>query len=201
MDKAEVVLANSKRGYRVRQVSKYLTPEESKLLMHEIDKTDELREETVVMFGKNLVVPRRTAAYATDQNLSYRYAGKTMSAKRAPPSILQLLEKLKKDTKEEYNFVLVQEYKDGNVGIGWHADDERDIFPNSTIASISLGATRDFQLRENEHGSEICTVPLESGSLLTMEGTCQKFTKHCVPKRARQRGRRINLTFRKITNK
>ena len=82
------------------------------------------------------------------------------------------------------------------MGLGWHADDEHDLVRDAPIASISFGATRDFKLREGRSGSACMTVPLESGSLLVMEGTLQRHYQHCVPPRLRCQEPRLNLTFR-----
>jgi hypothetical protein len=42
------------------------------------------------------------------------------------------------------------------------------------------------------------TVPLASGDVLIMSGTTQQHWQHCVPKRKKVLGPRINLTFRNI---
>ncbi len=50
---------------------------------------------------------------------------------------------------------------------------------------------------------DICSiedVDLAPGSLITMEGKCQKYWKHAIPKRTRIHEPRINLTFRTIIN-
>ena len=67
------------------------------------------------------------------------------------------------------------------------------IFP--AIASLSLGATRKFQIRKKT-GGEITNYWLEHGSLLVMHPGCQESWKHQVPKTNSPVGQRVNLTFR-----
>lgn len=201
MKHARVHMNDVSRNVCVRSLERYVDLDTARALFAEIEANPDLKSDTVVMFGKKHIVKRRAAAYktCTETPLSYRYAGKTMHASDAPPSILQLARRLEKDLNQPFNFVLVQAYDDGGVSIGWHSDDERDIKPDSTIASISLGATRDFQIREKvPKTSPIQTIPLRDGTLLTMEGATQRYTKHAVPVRKSQSGKRINLTFRWI---
>lgn len=100
----------------------------------------------------------------------------------------------------ETNFttVLLNYYRDGNDGNGWHADNEKELGMNPIIVSLSLGAERNFQLKHNSDASQKKNIILENGSLLLMKGTTQHFWKHQVPKTAKPVGSRINLTFRVI---
>jgi len=41
-------------------------------------------------------------------------------------------------------------YNDGSHHVGWHSDSETDLLPGSSIASLSLGSTREFQLRHRK---------------------------------------------------
>ncbi len=81
--------------------------------------------------------------------------------------------------------------------MGWHADDEPELGREPTIASLSLGATRTFEL-EHRADRERVAVPLEHGSLLVMAGETQHRWRHRVPKQRRIQGGRINLTFRTV---
>jgi hypothetical protein len=69
-----------------------------------------------------------------------------------------------------FNFVLVNVYPNGEAQLGWHADGEVDLVPGATIASLSLGASRDFQMRMGNEGPAEHTWPLGHGDLLLMEG-------------------------------
>ena len=84
--------------------------------------------------------------------------------------------------------------------MGWHSDDEPELGTNPVIASISLGAARDFHLRHKARKDLRKSIRLEHGSLLLMRGTTQHCWQHHVPKRARA-AKRINLTFRYVNNR
>jgi alkylated DNA repair dioxygenase AlkB len=86
-------------------------------------------------------------------------------------------------------------YYDGNVGMGWHSDDEKSIEGNSAIASISFGAERRFSFKHKQ-SKEAISVLLENGSLLLMEDATQKNWLHGLPKSTKITLPRINLTFR-----
>jgi alkylated DNA repair dioxygenase AlkB len=92
--------------------------------------------------------------------------------------------------------VLANLYRDGNDSMGWHADDEPELGDEPVIASVSLGAERDFTLRRRDRRGQTVAMPLPHGSLLLMAGPTQRHWQHALPKRRRMREPRINLTFR-----
>jgi alkylated DNA repair dioxygenase AlkB len=97
----------------------------------------------------------------------------------------------------EYNSVLVNLYRDGNDSVSWHSDNEEINGSEPTIASVSLGETRRFDLRHKESG-ETVRVDLEDGSLLVMSGLSQLCWVHQIAKTKTKVGPRINLTFRRV---
>lgn len=98
-------------------------------------------------------------------------------------------------TGDAFEGVLLNYYEDGGTKLGFHADNEPIIVPDSPIASVSLGSSRRFVLRHNATGATR-ELTLGHGSLLVMSGTTQRFWQHAVPP-ARGAGPRINLTFRR----
>jgi alkylated DNA repair dioxygenase AlkB len=83
--------------------------------------------------------------------------------------------------------------------MGWHADDEPELGNQPVIASLSLGAERDFVMRCRD--DEIVNkqyIKLQHGSLLLMAGDTQRYWQHSLPKRRKISEPRINLTFRLI---
>lgn len=88
-------------------------------------------------------------------------------------------------------------YNDGNVGMGWHSDDEKLIEDNSAIASVSFGAERRFSFNHKKSKKTI-SVLLENGSLLLMKEATQKNWLHGLPKSTKITLPRINLTFRRM---
>ncbi|KAL4778179.1 hypothetical protein BJX76DRAFT_362977 [Aspergillus varians] len=103
-----------------------------------------------------------------------------------------------------YNFCLVNYYASGDDSIAYHSDDERFLGPNPCIASISLGAQRDFLMRHKPTqalgvSNQPMKFSLAEGDMVVMRGETQANWLHSVPKRKggeAYRGR-INITFRK----
>ncbi|RHZ58447.1 hypothetical protein CDV55_106647 [Aspergillus turcosus] len=76
-----------------------------------------------------------------------------------------------------YNFCLVNYYATGEDSISYHSDDERFLGPNPCIASLSLGARRDF-LMKHKPAEKIDAGPIKmalaSGDMVVMRGETQK---------------------------
>lgn len=112
-----------------------------------------------------------------------------------PRAIAAAVESFLFDGRERFEGVLLNRYDEGDVKLGFHADDEPVHVPDSPIAGVSLGAPRRFVLRHDATG-ETHELTLGHGSLLVMRGTTQRFWKHAVPPQ-RGAGPRVNLTFRR----
>jgi len=110
---------------------------------------------------------------------------------------LEIKQQIEAATGEVFNSVLINFYRDGQDSNGWHADDEPELGYEPVIASFSLGAKRDFHLREKRDHSNKVKIGLDPGSLLMMRGQTQATWQHQIPKRANATAR-INLTFRTI---
>ena len=152
----------------------------------------------VVLFGKHVVTKRLVAWYG-DANFSYAYSGTTKEALPWSPQLLELKAAVETASGETYNSCLLNLYHDGNEGMGWHSDDEKTLLKDAPIASVSFGAERKFcfkHKREQEHALEPVSVMLAHGSLLVMKGTIQRHWLHSLPKLAKVKTPRINLTFR-----
>lgn len=150
--------------------------------------------ERPVIFGRAIAVRRESCAFG-DPGVRYRYSGLVREAAPWPAALAAVVARLDALLGVRFNFALVNRYPDGDAALGWHADDEADLAPHRPIASLSLGATRDFQMRPRG-GRTALSVALSHGSLLTMEGETQRWYQHQVPRRARVRDPRVNLTLR-----
>ncbi|KAK6532846.1 hypothetical protein TWF281_007018 [Arthrobotrys megalospora] len=134
---------------------------------------------------------------------SERY--KTCTCRPRPiPQCLEVLKNIvERETGESFNFVLVNYYADCSDSIAYHSDDEAFLGPNPTIASLSLGTTRDFLMKHKEDKSLTLKLPLSNGELLVMKRATQRKWLHSIPKRSSTvtggwtNGGRINITFRK----
>jgi len=98
----------------------------------------------------------------------------------------------------EFNSVLVNWYRNGEDCMGWHSDDEASLGEDPQIASVSLGATRRFILRQKSNKSNKHVVELQHGSLMLMLGRTQSLWQHALPRTKKSHDSRVNLTFRYI---
>ena len=156
------------------------------------------RNDPITMFGKTYPQPRLTAWYG-DLGVSYTYSKITMEAKPWTPILKDIQQKIFIDFKLNFNSVLLNFYRDGHDHMSFHADDEKELGANPTIASLSIGATRSFQLKHKfDKNKAIKKIELTSQSLLLMENELQHFWHHRIAKSLKVKEPRLNLTFRYI---
>ncbi len=149
------------------------------------------------LFGKMIPVPRLVAWYG-DSSAIYSYSGITMEPLSWTDTLLEIKEEVEDFASAEFNSVLLNWYRNGNDSMGWHADDEKELGKNPTIASLSLGGTRPLHFKHRTAKLPNVKLLLEGGSLLIMSGNTQEHWKHQIPKSKTFDAPRINLTFRKI---
>ncbi len=148
----------------------------------------------VLVFGQRHLTPR-LAAFLADPSVTYRYSGVEHRGQGWPDWFAPLLHQVNDRCGVSFNGCLCNLYRDGHDRMGWHADDEPEIDANQPIASLSLGATRCFQLRRRD-GSDRQSLDLADGDLLVMTPPCQQEWVHGLPVRKQIRTVRLNLTFR-----
>tara|TARA_R110002049_G_scaffold7173_4_gene42577 strand:- start:6438 stop:7049 length:612 start_codon:yes stop_codon:yes gene_type:complete len=154
----------------------------------------EWQHDELVMFGKTIITDRKVAWYGIKE-FEYTYSKKTKKATLFNPLLKELKEIVEKTTGAQYNSCLLNFYHNGNEGMGWHADDEKELTRHSSIASISLGAERRF-IFKHKSTKEKAEILLENGSLVDMHGEIQDNWLHSLPKTKKVNQPRINLTFR-----
>jgi alkylated DNA repair dioxygenase AlkB len=152
-------------------------------------------QEQIVIFGRRHAVPRLIAWHG-DDGAAYTYSGTLHVPRPWTAELLAIRARVVALTRHEFNSVLLNRYRNGRDGMGWHADDEPELGRNPVVASVSLGAVRRFKLRHRSHKQAVFTLEPGHGSLLLMAGPTQHEYLHAVPKTAREVGERINLTFR-----
>lgn len=152
------------------------------------------------MFGKLIPVPR-LEAWVADEGLDYTYSGIHHDPDPWIDELVELRDLSSSHTGTRFNSVLCNLYRDGSDGVDWHADDEPEFGQMPVIASLSLGATRRFDLRRVDDHSIKVELELHHGDLVIMSGTTQTLWRHRVPKTKKPVGERINLTFRTVTPK
>jgi len=152
--------------------------------------------ERVIMFGKEIITKRKVAFFS-DPSISYRYASKTKIGMPWTSTLITIKNIVESITKESYNACLLNLYHNGEESMGWHSDNEKEIIANSSIASLSLGATRKFSFK-HKISKETVSIELENGSLLEMKGSVQTHWWHALIKSKKVTDARINLTFRQM---
>ena len=153
----------------------------------------------VVVFDREVPQPRLVAWFG-DPEGTYRYSGLTLQAHSFSATLLGIKKHVEVVAGWELNSLLANLYRNGMDCVGWHADDEPEFGIDPVIASLSLGATRRFDLRNRETNETIKTS-LSSGDLVVMSGACQREWIHQAPKQLKVQEPRINLTFRTVINK
>jgi alkylated DNA repair dioxygenase AlkB len=154
----------------------------------------EWRNDEAVIFGRHIVTKRKVAWYG-DDTYTYTYSNITRQALSWTEDLLALKEIAERLTGARYNSCLLNLYHDGDEGMAWHSDDEKELEPDGAIASLSFGAERRFLFRHRE-SKETIEVFLAAGSLLVMRGATQTHWLHSLPKMKKVRTPRVNLTFR-----
>lgn len=175
----------------------YYNKMESDLLFKSLLEKIEWKQDKIMMYGKELPLPRLSAWYG-ENNKPYTYSGINLKPLPWSEELLQIKAKIEDVAKVKFTSVLLNRYRDGQDYVGWHTDAEKELGRNPVIGSVNFGATRKFQLRRIDNHSEKFEVELKHGTFLVMQGTTQHFWQHQVPKTAIKIGERLNLTFRVI---
>jgi alkylated DNA repair dioxygenase AlkB len=167
---------------------------EAKQIFKELCDSIPWKQDEVVMFGKKIMTKRKVAWYA-DAGITYTYAGVKKSGLQWTESLLRIKQKVEVINGARYNACLLNLYHEGEEGMGWHRDNEKEIVAESSIASVSLGAARKFAFK-HATTNERLEIILANGSLLDMKGAIQQYWYHSLPKTKKEKQMRINLTFR-----
>ena len=153
-------------------------------LLEELLATTHFAADSRLMYGKRVAVPRETAGRGEGMSQPWTAGLLTVRAR---------LETLLDTT---FDYVFVNKYRDGRDSVAWHGDHE---ISGKVVASLSLGATREFDLRPkalSELRPRTIALDLAHGDLVVMRGETQRYWEHRVRKDPRVHEQRVNLTFR-----
>lgn len=154
------------------------------------------QHDEALIYGKRIITKRKVAWYG-DDNYNYTYSKTTKTALPWTKALLELKQLVENNCGTKFNSCLLNLYHDGDEGMAWHSDDEKALGKNTVIGSLSFGAVRKFSFKHKQTG-EKREIILDNGSLLVMKGTTQTNWLHRLPKSAKIKHPRINLTFRTI---
>ena len=161
--------------------------------------TIDWQNDVIHMFGKTITTNRKVALYG-DKPYKYSYSNTTKEALPWTKELMELKSKIEEITNESYNSCLLNLYHNGNEGMGWHTDAEKELKKNGTIASMSIGADRKFVFKHKISKEKVALI-LKNGSLLVMKNQTQDYWLHSLPTTKLVSIPRINLTFRTIIDK
>ena len=153
----------------------------------------------VTLFGKTHITTRKIV-WMGDTDANYQYSGHVRQTVPWSDIVFHVKQKIEQSLAEigviaNFNTCLLNYYPSGADGMGYHADDEKELGHQPVIASLSLGATRKFVFKHKKTQDKV-ELYLESGQLVVMHGDTQTFWKHTITKTKTVDTGRISLTFR-----
>ena len=158
--------------------------------------TIDWKNDQAIIYGK-LIMTKRKVAWYGDTDFEYTYSNTTKRALPWTTKLLELKSIAEEKTNEKFNSCLLNLYHNGDEGMAWHSDAEKDLKKNGAIGSLSFGAERKFAFKHKQT-KETVSLILEHGSLLVMKGTTQTNWLHRLPPAKLITKPRVNLTFRTI---
>ena len=166
---------------------------------HALRESIDWKHQAIKMFGRSVMQPRLTAWFG-DEGTEYSYSGLMNYPLPWNSELLEIKKRVEELSQAKFNSVLLNLYRNGQDSMGWHQDNEVELGVNPTIASVSFGATRQFQMRHKfDKSIPKIDIGLQDGSVLIMSDVTQKYWQHQITKTKKVVGERINLTFRTIT--
>ncbi|XP_044536925.1 alpha-ketoglutarate-dependent dioxygenase alkB homolog 3 [Gracilinanus agilis] len=189
---------------RIHLFPNFIESEEADWIFEQLCQDIPWKQRTGIREDTSYLQPRLTAWYG---ELPYTYSRITMEPNpQWHPVLGTLKRRIEENSGHTFNSLLCNLYRNEKDSVDWHSDDEPALGKCPVIASLSLGATRTFEMRKKpppeENGDytymEKVKIPLDHGTLLMMEGATQADWQHRVPKEYHSKEARVNLTFRTV---
>jgi alkylated DNA repair dioxygenase AlkB len=143
------------------------------------------QQRTVTMWDREVLEPRLTAGWSTDQ----------VDAS-VPPVVRDMAISLSERYDVDFDSIWMNLYRDGSDSVAWHGDRNRFTQERPLVATVSLGARRRFLLRRRGTSKIAHQLEPGGGDLIVMGGRCQHDWEHTVPKTKKAAGARISVTIR-----
>lgn len=182
----------------VHYYGKLMSKEQADFYLDKLLETIDWRNDEAIIFGKKVFTKRKVAWYG-EKSYAYTYSNTTKYAQPWTKELLELKILIEEETGETFNSCLLNLYHNGDEGMAWHSDGERDLKKDGAIASMSFGAERKFSFKHKQTKEKI-ELFLAHGSLLVMKDTTQTHWLHRLPPSKKIKAPRVNLTFRTIVN-
>lgn len=189
----DAVVYSLEAGSELVHVPRYLGPDEASALYLHCEGLAWARQP---MRG---VLTKRANAWFSERPVDYVYSGQSWPARALTPDLRAVAERLSVAAATAFDCVLATLYPQGDAAVDFHRDDEPIFGEHPTIASLSLGATRVFEVRDGCRGRrEGLSIALGDGDLVVMRGAFQERYTHRLKKGSPRVGSRINLSFRRL---
>ncbi len=145
------------------------------------------RADSRMMYGKRVLVPRQSAGRGDRMPQPWT------------PTLTRVRALIEAHTRTSFDYVFLNRYRNGHDSVAWHGDRDGTRDARLVVGSLSLGATRAFQLRPKKESGlrhDPITVDVAHGDLVVMAGDTQLYWEHRVKREPLITGERLNLTFR-----
>lgn len=174
----------------------FLNEKEATSLFDILKKNIIWEQKNITIYDKTIPIPRLTAWIG--QDVYYAYSNIDNQPQPWTKELLELKKKIENKYDILINGCLLNLYQSGKNHISWHSDNEKELGLNPTIASVSLGSVRRFQLK-HKFNKDIPKINIDTtnGSLIIMKDMQRKWL-HRIAPTTKEVGERINLTFRFI---
>jgi len=171
----------------VTYVPEFLDAALGSALIAELSADTLWRADSRMMYGKRVLVPRETAGRGEKMPQPWT------------PTLARVREMVERHCGTTFDYVFLNRYRNGSDAVAWHGDNDGEQDARLIVGSLSLGATRVFQLRPKKDSGlryDPISVEVAHGDLIVMAGDTQLYWEHRVPRDPRITGERLNLTFR-----
>ena len=171
----------------VTYIPEFLDRDLADAVVRELNADTLWRADSRMMYGKRVLVPRETAG-----------RGEKM-AQPWTPALSLVRRMVESHTGTTFDYCFLNRYRNGRDAVAWHGDNDGERDARLVVASLSLGATRAFQLRPKKDSGlryDPITVDVTHGDMIVMAGDTQLHWEHRVPRDPRVTGERLNVTFR-----
>ncbi|MGI9277937.1 MAG: alpha-ketoglutarate-dependent dioxygenase AlkB [Endozoicomonas sp.] len=176
----------------------FLSNDEAKDLYSEIVAGFDVTNRVVKMAdGTERIVGNTSHLFADPELTSFDRLHEVWGARSAwTESLVQVRDRIEAATGEHFRVAISNYYKDGTDYKGFHRDLPA-FGPTRYIASLSLGAEREFVFRSVSNPADQYSIRMASGSLVFMGEGCQELYEHGVPVDEHCHEPRVNISFRK----
>ena len=176
----------------------FLAPAEASALFDEIYNGYEITRKVIKMAdGSEYAAENSTYLFVDPELMSFDALPEVWGGRSPwPESLEKIRDRIELETGSRFQVARSVFYKDGSESMGPHRD--LPAYGSTTpIASISLGAEREFVIRPLDPADASLSLMLKSGSLLFMGEHFQERYEHELPACQQVLEPRINLTFRR----